>query len=217
MNYITKFFNKLISTHLPFINFRGDKYWQVNGKLHRKNNLPAIKYKNGIKEYYLNGELHRDNNLPAIEHANGNKEWFVNGERHRDNDLPAIEYVNGSKYWYVNGLLHRDNNLPAVEYVDGSKLWYVNGKLHRLDGLPTIEHFNGEEEWYIYDTEYSYMRVINYYQILTRFGRYCLKKIRMRKLRKLMWIHGELLCMPPKGSYPGGRDYQQMVSYFMSM
>jgi hypothetical protein len=26
----------------------------------------------------------------------------------------------------------------------------------------------------------------------------------MRKLRRLRWIHGELLCMPPKGSYPGG-------------
>jgi hypothetical protein len=44
-----------------------------------------------------------------------------------------------------------------------------------------------------------------------------LKKIRMRKLSRLRYIHGELLCMPAKGSYLGGQDYHQMVSYFMNM
>jgi hypothetical protein len=39
----------------------------------------------------------------------------------------------------------------------------------------------------------------------------------MRKLKRLKWIHGELLCMPPKSSYPGGQDYHKMVSYFMNM
>jgi hypothetical protein len=65
----------------------------------------------------------------------------------------------------------------------------------------------------------SHMKVrkCNYYIILTRFGRYCLRKIRMRRLRRLRWIHGELLCMHTKGSYPGGLDYHEMVSYFMSM
>jgi hypothetical protein len=37
----------------------------------------------------------------------------------------------------------------------------------------------------------------------------------MRQLKRVRWIHGELLYMPPKGSYPGGRDYHQMVSYFL--
>jgi hypothetical protein len=62
-----------------------------------------------------------------------------------------------------------------------------------------------------------YEQVCNYYKILSRFGRYCLKNIRMNRLRRLRWIHGELLCMPPKGSYLGGQDYHRMVSYFMSM
>jgi hypothetical protein len=83
--------------------------------------------------------------------------------------------------------------------------------------LPAIEYNNGDKEWWINDEKCTYKQVCNYYKILTRFGRYCLKKIRMNRLRKLRWIHGELLCMPPKGSYPGGKDYHQMVSYFMSM
>jgi hypothetical protein len=60
-------------------------------------------------------------------------------------------------------------------------------------------------------------QVINYYKILTRFGRYCLRKIQMKRLKYLRWIRGELLCMPLKSNYPGGRDYHKMVSYFMSM
>jgi hypothetical protein len=140
-----------------------------------------------------------------------------NEQLHRDNDLPAIECANGDKSWFVNGLWHRDNDLPAAEYVNGSKFWYVNGKCHRLGGLPAIECASGGKRWYIYNKRYTYEQVCNYYKTLSRFGRYCLRKIRMRKLRRLRWIHGELLCMPSKGSYPGGQDYHQMVSYFMSM
>jgi hypothetical protein len=101
---------------------------------------------------------------------------------------------------------------------NGKKEWYnANGKLHRLGGLPAIENAVDGDEWWINDKEYTYKQVINYYKILKNFGRYCLRKIRMRKLRRLRWIHGELLCMPSKESYPGGQDYHQMVSYFMSM
>jgi hypothetical protein len=39
----------------------------------------------------------------------------------------------------------------------------------------------------------------------------------MKRLKRVKLIHGELLCMPVKGSYPGGQDYHKMVSYFMSM
>jgi hypothetical protein len=63
----------------------------------------------------------------------------------------------------------------------------------------------------------KYEKICKHYKILTRFGRYCLKKIRMKRLRRVKWIHGELLCMPSKGNYPGGQDYHKMVSYFMSM
>jgi hypothetical protein len=89
--------------------------------------------------------------------------------------------------------------------------------LHRLGGLAAIEHNDGRKLWYIYGKQYTYDEVINYYKILKNFFRYCLKKIRIRRLGRLRWIHGELLCMPLKGSYPGGQDYHKMVSYFMSM
>jgi hypothetical protein len=148
----------------------------------------------------------------------GNKRWYnTNGELHRGNDFPAIEYANGEKHWYVNGELHRGNDLHASEYPNGAKFWYVNDDLHRLNGLPAIELANGHKEWWIYGKQYTYEQVINYYKILTIFSRYCLKKIRMRRLKRFRWIHNELLCMPVKGSYPGGQDYHKMVSYFMSM
>jgi hypothetical protein len=148
----------------------------------------------------------------------GNKTWYnENGELHRDNDLPAVEFINGDTEWYANGKLHRLNNLPAIENVNGDKLWNENGKCHHLGGLPAIEYANGRKEWYIYGHNYSYKQVINSYKILKRFGRYCLRKIRMKRLKRVSWIHGELLCMPSKRNYPGGQDYHKMVSYFMSM
>jgi hypothetical protein len=118
-----------------------------------------------------------------------------------------------------NGICHRNNGLPAFEDFNGAKYWYVNGEFYRLGGLPAIEYADGSKSWYIYNNnnKYTYNKVISFYKILKGFGRYCLKKIRMRRLKKLRWIREELLCMPAKGSYPGGQDYHQMVSYFMSM
>ena len=37
------------------INIYGDKYWYLNGYLHRKDG-PAIEYFNGTKYWYLNGK-----------------------------------------------------------------------------------------------------------------------------------------------------------------
>jgi hypothetical protein len=148
----------------------------------------------------------------------GNKEWYnTRDQLHRDNGLPAIEYAAGGKHWYVNGKLHRDHDLPAREWITGSKKWYVDGKCHRLGGLAACNYADGTKLWYIYGKQYTYEKVGKYYKILTRFGRYCLRKIRMRRLRRLRWIHGELLCMPSKGNFQGGLDYHKMVSYFMSM
>jgi hypothetical protein len=112
--------------------------------------------------------------------ANTKKSWFnEHGQFHRDNDLPAIEFINGDKYWYVNGIHHRDNGLPAAEKTYG-KFWLEYGKLHRLSGLLAIEYVTGDARWYIYGSNHSYEQVVNYYKILKNFGRYCLKKIRMR-------------------------------------
>jgi hypothetical protein len=148
----------------------------------------------------------------------GTKRWYnKNGQLHRDNDLPAVEWAYGDKTWYVNGKVHRGNDLPAIEYAHGTKVWYKYNKLHRLGGLPAKEWLGVNKQWWIYDKKYTYEQICNYYKIFKNFGRLCLKKIRMRRIKHLRWIHNELLCMPPKGSYPGGQDYHKMVSYFMSM
>ena len=55
----------------------------------------------GNKYWYLNGKLHRTDG-PAIELVNGSKIWYLNGERHRT-DGPAIEWIDGTKLWWLNG------------------------------------------------------------------------------------------------------------------
>jgi hypothetical protein len=82
------------------VNTNGDKYWYLNGKLHRVDG-PAIEYDNGSKHWYLNNMRHREDG-PAIEGANGSKEWYLKGKRHRE-DGPAVEYTDGDKYWFLDG------------------------------------------------------------------------------------------------------------------
>ena len=79
---------------------------------------------NGVKFWFLNGKFHRENDLPAIEYPDGTKEWYLNGKPHREKD-PAIEYSDGTKEWYLNGKLHREKG-PAIEYANGRKEWYWN-------------------------------------------------------------------------------------------
>jgi hypothetical protein len=56
-------------------------------------------YTNGDKYWYLNGKIHREDG-PAIEYASGFKSWWLNNKRHRE-DGPAIEFSNGEKHWYL--------------------------------------------------------------------------------------------------------------------
>lgn len=56
-----------------------------------------------------------------------------------------------------------------------------------------------------------------YYFCLAKFGIYSLKQIRMKRLKQVRWIHGELLCMPPRGNFLGGQDYHKMADYFMKL
>jgi len=44
----------------------------------------------GAKFYYLNDKFHREENLPAIEWENGDKWYFVNGKCHRENGPAKI-------------------------------------------------------------------------------------------------------------------------------
>jgi hypothetical protein len=78
----------------------------------------------GNKFWHLNGELHRTDG-PAVERVNGDKHWYLNGQQHRT-DGPAVEYVNGDKFWYLNGQQHRTDG-PAVELATGRKGWFLNG------------------------------------------------------------------------------------------
>jgi len=57
----------------------GDKFWFLNGKLHREDG-PACEYENGDKSWHLNGQFHRENG-PAVEYTNGSKEWWLNGRK----------------------------------------------------------------------------------------------------------------------------------------
>ena len=80
-------------------------------------------YDNGDKFWYLNGKLHREDG-PAIEWADGGKSWYLDGKRHRE-DGPAVEYTNGGKSWYLDGKRHREDG-PAIEWADGDKSWYLD-------------------------------------------------------------------------------------------
>lgn len=186
----------------------------MDGAFYCIDNLTTLESAKGDIFWFLNGKLHRLNDLPAIECANGDREWYVNGELHRRDGLPAIEYMSGEKQWYENGKLHRIGGLSAIENTHGGKFWYENGKCHRLAALHAIECENGNKLWYIYDKEYTHKQVISYYEILARFGRYCLKKIRLRQLKRVKFTHVELSGMPAKGKYLGGQYYHKVITYF---
>jgi hypothetical protein len=57
-------------------------------------------FTNGDKFWYLNGKLHREDG-PAREYSDGSKYWYLNGKQHRE-DGPAVEYSDGVKFWYLN-------------------------------------------------------------------------------------------------------------------
>jgi len=64
-------------TAVEYVN--GDKYWYLDGKLHREDG-PAREYADGEKHWYLHGKLHRENG-PAMEYSLGTKEYWLNGKR----------------------------------------------------------------------------------------------------------------------------------------
>jgi hypothetical protein len=62
----------------------------------------------GNKYWYLEGKLHRVDG-PAIEYANGSTRWFLEDKLHRV-DGPAIENTYGTKRWYYQGTLINVNS-----------------------------------------------------------------------------------------------------------
>lgn len=59
--------------------------------------------------------------------------------------------------------------------------------------------------------------LVVHYSILNNFIILTNKHIRINRLKHKRWIHGELLCRPPKGNFLGGQDYHKMVDYFMKL
>jgi len=97
-----------------------------------KNNFKLVveyNHKLNIKsvKYYKNGKLHSKDDRPALTTSEKTRIWYKNGVIHRDNDKPAIIYGNNDKLWHKYGKLHRDNNKPAVIYYDGYCYWFKNG------------------------------------------------------------------------------------------
>lgn len=84
----------------------GSYYWYRHGKLHR-DTMPAVIDRNGMQCWYRNGMLHRDDDEPAVINDNGDRHWHQNGKKHRDNDLPAVIYANGRQFWYNDGIFIR--------------------------------------------------------------------------------------------------------------
>jgi hypothetical protein len=71
----------------------GDKFWHLNGKLHREDG-PAVEWADGYTAWYLNDKLHREDG-PAVEYGSG-KYWYLNGEslteeEHKEAMNPAVE------------------------------------------------------------------------------------------------------------------------------
>jgi hypothetical protein len=76
------------------INEQGDKYWYLNGQLHRKDG-PAIDLSSGTSKY------HREDGAAYID--KGGQHWYRHGLLHRI-DGPAIELVDGTQWWFIDGI-----------------------------------------------------------------------------------------------------------------
>jgi hypothetical protein len=74
-----------------------NKFWYLNGKLHRVNES-AGEHVNGTKKWYSSSELYR---------VYGDKLWC----RHYKENSPAIEYINDDKRWYRNDALRLPGNI----------------------------------------------------------------------------------------------------------
>jgi hypothetical protein len=122
---------RIIKRRSYVVNYKYHICYNIDNKIHRDKDKPAVEWPDGTKEWWQNGKRHRDNDNPAVEYLNDRKEWHQNGKLHRDNDKPAVECSDGSKEWWQNGKLHRDNDKPAVEFPNGAKLWYQNGNVIR--------------------------------------------------------------------------------------
>ena len=88
----------------------GGVFWYSYG-LHRDHGL---KYRciKGVDEWNVNGRPHRVNDLPARQASDGYANWSVNGKSHRKYFMPA--YISRIEYaWIVQGEFHSHHEIPA--------------------------------------------------------------------------------------------------------
>ncbi len=52
----------------------------AKGQLHRDNDLPAVKWQDGIRCWYQHGKLHREAGAAYVE-PNGHTEFYIDGEQ----------------------------------------------------------------------------------------------------------------------------------------
>ena len=76
----------------------GDKYWYLNGSLHREDG-PAAEYSNGTKWWYLHGKLHREDG-PAVERWDGTKEWWLHDKEVHPETLVDLHLSHGVFCWW---------------------------------------------------------------------------------------------------------------------
>lgn len=92
------------------VDSEGTIRWYKNGELHRSHDLPAVIYKDNIKEWWIHGQLHREKKPAAI--AFGLKVWAKNGVFHRL-DGPAVEAYGGRKKWFIHGVEYSKEEFDA--------------------------------------------------------------------------------------------------------
>jgi len=112
------------------------RHWIKNGIIHRRDDFPAVEYKNGCKKWYKLGKMHRDNDLPAWIDPDGRGYFYEFGARYY-----IEKHENGTKeyYDYYSGYyrLHKDN-CPAVVYANGDFEYWQYGSRHRTDGPAVV-------------------------------------------------------------------------------
>ena len=118
----------MTTTYTVKVHDNGDKFWWLDGKLHRVGG-PAIEYADGSKSWYVDGKLHRIDG-PAIEGADGTKVWWLDGKCHRV-DGPAYLGADGTKYWYLD-----DKQLTQAQWLEAVKPKpSCVGKIVEVDGV----------------------------------------------------------------------------------
>lgn len=93
-------------TNLECVTYYSDKEYTIP---HREDG-PAFEYAFGDKFWFINGKLHRKDG-PAVEMSSV-RIWYNHGKRHRE-DGPAYEESDGRVYYYLNNILYTEEDYWA--------------------------------------------------------------------------------------------------------